>query len=91
MAAYLKNSEEPPRPMTDDSRNSRPNDRRDAPQRKKNPTLGISVFIVVVVLLVIFTLLFNAIREKRDFEEQNAPPAATSDARPALPATGASQ
>ncbi|MDR5738780.1 MULTISPECIES: hypothetical protein [unclassified Caballeronia] len=73
--------------MTDDPRNQRPN----APQKKKNPTLGISVFIVVVLLLVIFTLLFNAIREKREFDEQTAPPAAASDARSALPATGASQ
>ncbi|WP_244813843.1 hypothetical protein [Caballeronia sp. Lep1P3] len=74
-----------------DPRNDHRNDRPEAPQRKKNPTLAIGVFIVVVVLLVIFTLLFNAIREKREFEEQSAPPAAASDARPALPATGASQ
>ncbi|GGD54507.1 hypothetical protein [Caballeronia grimmiae] len=73
--------------MTDDPRNKRPN----APQKKKNPTLGISVFIVVVLLLVIFTLLFNAIREKREFDEQTAPPATASGARPALPAIGASQ
>ncbi|WP_250471982.1 hypothetical protein [Caballeronia sp. GAFFF1] len=72
--------------MTDNPRQDRPH-----LPRKKNPTLGITVFIVVVVLLVIFTLLFNAIRDKREFDEHNAPPAAASDARPALPATGASQ
>jgi uncharacterized protein (UPF0333 family) len=38
------------------------------PRKKKNPTLGIAVFIVVVVLLVIATLFYNAITEKREFE-----------------------
>ena len=74
--------------MTDDPRHDRRNDRPNLAQKKKNPTFGISVLIVAVVLLVIFTLLFNAIREKRQFDE-NAPPSAASDARPALPAVGA--
>jgi heme/copper-type cytochrome/quinol oxidase subunit 2 len=65
-------------------------DRRKNTPPKKNPTFAISVFIVVVVLLVIGTLFFNAIREKRDYEEQNPAPVATG-AKPALPATGASQ
>ncbi|SAK49225.1 hypothetical protein AWB79_01393 [Caballeronia hypogeia] len=64
----------------------RPNDKP-----KKNPTRAISVFIVVVVLLVIGTILFNAIREKREFDQQNAQPSAASDVRPAVPAAGASQ
>jgi len=62
--------------------------------RKKNPTFRIAVFIVVVVLLVIATLLYNAIREKHEFEEQNTPaPAAASvtTATGAAGATGASQ
>jgi hypothetical protein len=64
--------------MTDDRRNKAPT--------RKNPTRAISILIVVVVLLVIGTLFFNAIREKRDYESQN-PPAAAS----AVPAAGASQ
>ncbi|HYS66184.1 MAG TPA: hypothetical protein VEN30_20570 [Paraburkholderia sp.] len=43
------------------------------PPRKKNPTFGIAVFIVVAVLLVIATLFYNAIKEKRDFDSQNGP------------------
>jgi cell division protein FtsX len=51
------------------------------PPRKKNPTFGIAVFIVVAVLLVITTLFYNAITEKRDVDRQNAPaPSIASDA-----------
>ncbi|SAL65253.1 hypothetical protein AWB68_03599 [Caballeronia choica] len=66
-------------------------DRSRKSPRKKNPTFAISVFIVVVVLMVIGTLFFNAIREKREFERENAQPSAASDVRPAVPAIGASQ
>ncbi len=56
--------------------------------RRKNPTFGVAVFIVVVVLIVIGTLAYNAIKDKREFDQQNTPaPQAAS-----LPAaTGASQ
>ncbi|CAM2150599.1 MULTISPECIES: hypothetical protein [Paraburkholderia] len=37
--------------------------------RKKNPTLGVGVLIVVVVLFVIGTVLFNALRSKREYDE----------------------
>ncbi|MFM0731337.1 hypothetical protein PQQ52_12710 [Paraburkholderia sediminicola] len=51
------------------------------PPRKKNPTFGIAIFIVVAVMLVIATLFYNAITEKRDFDRQNAPaPTISSDA-----------
>ncbi|KND57898.1 hypothetical protein BSCH_00645 [Candidatus Paraburkholderia schumanniana] len=73
--------------MIDDPRDPR----RQHGKPKKNPTRAVSVFIVVVVLLVIGTILFNAIREKREFDQQNAQPSATSDVRPAVPAFGASQ
>jgi hypothetical protein len=43
-----------------------------------------------VVLLVIGTLFFNAIRDKREYEKEN-PPEAASATVPAVPATGASQ
>ena len=66
-------------------------DRRPPRRPKKNPTRAISVFIVVVVLLVLGTLLFNAIREKREFERQNAQPSAASDVKRAMPVIGASQ
>lgn len=62
--------------------------RRPDDNRKKNPTRAVSVFIVVVVLLVIGTVLFNAIREKREFDQENAQPSAASDVRPAVPALG---
>lgn len=69
------------------------------PPRKKNPTFGIAVFIVVAVLLVIATLFYNAITEKREFDRQNAPaPVISSDAAAAAaaatvakPASGAAQ
>ncbi|WP_322032944.1 hypothetical protein [Paraburkholderia sp. J76] len=37
--------------------------------RKKNPTVGVAVFIVVVVVFVIGTVLFNALKSKREYEE----------------------
>jgi hypothetical protein len=74
--------------MTDDRRTDR---RPGEASKKKNPTFAIGAFIVIVVLLVIGTLAFNAIREKRDFDEQNAQPSAASEVRSAAPATAASQ
>ncbi|CAD6535388.1 hypothetical protein LMG27952_03017 [Paraburkholderia hiiakae] len=37
--------------------------------RKKNPTVGVAVLIVVVVVFVIGTVLFNALKSKREYEE----------------------
>jgi hypothetical protein len=37
--------------------------------RKKNPTFGVGVMIVVVVLIVIGVVLFNALRSKREYDE----------------------
>jgi flagellar basal body-associated protein FliL len=68
--------------MTDDRRTKAPT--------RKNPTFAISILIVVVVLLVIGTLFFNAIREKHDYEKENAQPVSSTTA-PAAPALGASQ
>jgi hypothetical protein len=60
--------------------------------RKKNPTFGIAIFIVVAVLVVIATLLYNAISGKREFDRENAsPPSVASAAATAVGATGASQ
>jgi hypothetical protein len=42
------------------------------------------------VLLVIGTLFFNAIRDKREYEREN-PPAPANVTAPAAPAAGASQ
>jgi hypothetical protein len=69
--------------MSDDRSKPRP--------QKRNPTRAISVFIVLVVLAVIGTLFFNAIREKHEFERQNAQPAPASGVSPAVPAIGSSQ
>jgi hypothetical protein len=46
--------------------------------RKPNPTFRIAIFIVVVVLLVLATLLYNAITEKREYERDNPEPASTT-------------
>ncbi|WOD20375.1 hypothetical protein [Paraburkholderia kirstenboschensis] len=59
------------------------------PPRKKNPTLGIAVFIVVAVLLVIATLFYNAIKEKREFDSNNAPAVSISSGAAAATATSA--
>jgi hypothetical protein len=56
--------------------------------RKKNPTTRVAVLIVVVVGLVIATVLYNAITEKREFDREN--PDATSTAASSTAAAGAS-
>jgi cell division protein FtsX len=66
------------------------------PPRKKNPTLGVAIFIVVAILLVIATILYNAIKEKHDFDAQNADtPSISSGAAAAAsvmkPASGTAQ
>jgi len=61
-------------------------------RRKKNPTFGIGVLIVVVVLFVIGTVLFNAIRGKRAYDEATQPQQASVAASVAVPpASGATQ
>jgi cell division protein FtsX len=60
------------------------------PPRKKNPTFGIAVFIVVAVLLVIATLFYNAIKEKRDFDTENAPSVSVASGAAAAAATATS-
>lgn len=60
--------------------------------RRKNPTFGVAVFIVVVVLIVIGTLAYNSIKDKREFDQQNASvPQAASLTTTTTGATGASQ
>ncbi len=66
-------------------------DRRSKPTSRRNPTFGISILIVVVVLLVIGTLFFNAIRDKREYENANAQPASGGAATAASAVLGASQ
>ncbi len=56
---------------------------------KSNPTTRVAVLIVVVLLIVIGTLLFNAIKGKREYDEQNA--GASMPAAAAVAASGASQ
>jgi hypothetical protein len=73
--------------MTRDPRQDR---RKNDPPRK-NPTFAVSVFIVVVLLLVIGTLIFNAVREKREFDEESAGQSSASDVKAALPPVSASQ
>jgi cell division protein FtsX len=66
------------------------------PPRKKNPTFGVAVFIVIAILVVIATIFYNAIREKHEFDSQNTPtPSISSEAAAAAtiakPASGAAQ
>ncbi|MCG5074034.1 hypothetical protein [Paraburkholderia tagetis] len=59
--------------------------------RKKNPAFGVGVLIVVVVLIVIGTVLFNAIRSKREYNETVGASAASAAAsQPASAASSAS-
>ncbi|WP_322049030.1 hypothetical protein [Paraburkholderia sp. J67] len=58
--------------------------------RKKNPTFGIGVMIVVVVLIVIGTVLFNALRSKREYDEALGVQAASHSASAAASASQAS-
>ena len=50
------------------------------PPRKKNPTVGVAVFIVAVVLFVIGTVLFNALKSKREYDETSGAGAASATA-----------
>ncbi|MBC8745695.1 MULTISPECIES: hypothetical protein [Paraburkholderia] len=66
------------------------------PPRRKNPTFGIAVFIVVAILLVIATLIYNAIREKHEFDSESPQvPSLASQAAAAAnaikPASGVAQ
>jgi NADH:ubiquinone oxidoreductase subunit 3 (subunit A) len=58
---------------------------------KKNPTFGVAIFIVVVLLLVIATLFYNAITGKREYERANGelatPASAAASAVGAAPAS----
>jgi hypothetical protein len=58
--------------------------------RKKNPTLGVAVLIVVVVLFVIGTVLFNALRSKREYDETVGASAASATTSAAASQAGSS-
>ncbi|MEP9322511.1 hypothetical protein PPMP20_05115 [Paraburkholderia phymatum] len=59
--------------------------------RKKNPTFGVAVFIVVVVLLVIATIFYNAITEKHEYDRENAVDSVSSAASSAAAAVNAAK
>lgn len=56
--------------------------------RRKSPTTGLAVFIVVVVLIVIGTVLFNAIRGKREYDEAHPGTVSAPAVSAAAPAAG---
>ena len=59
---------------------------------KSNPTTRVAALIIVIVLIVIATFLFNAIKGKREYDEQNAAASSPSPAvASAVTAPGASQ
>ncbi|WP_082716445.1 MULTISPECIES: hypothetical protein [Burkholderia] len=39
------------------------------PRSKKNPVFGVAILIVVAVVLVIGTILYNAISQKHEYDE----------------------
>jgi hypothetical protein len=41
-------------------------------RNKTHPSVRVGIFIVVIVLLVIATLLYNAITEKREYDRETA-------------------
>ena len=45
-------------------------------QRKKNPVRNVSILIVVAVVFVIVAILYNAISQKRAYEEAHPSEAA---------------
>ncbi|MBJ9942798.1 hypothetical protein I7819_23280 [Burkholderia multivorans] len=47
-------------------------------QRKKNPVRNVSILIIVAVLLVIGTILYNAISQKRAYDEARPAEAASA-------------
>ncbi|MEY8172729.1 hypothetical protein [Burkholderia multivorans] len=47
-------------------------------QRKKNPVRNVSILIIVAVLLVIGTILYNAISQKRAYDEAHPTEAASA-------------
>ncbi|WP_175687834.1 hypothetical protein [Burkholderia anthina] len=49
-------------------------------QRKKNPVRNVSILIVVAVLLVIGTILYNAVSQKRAYDEAHPVEAASASA-----------
>ncbi|MEK6424118.1 MAG: hypothetical protein V4801_31410 [Burkholderia gladioli] len=58
-------------------------------QPGKNPVRGVSVMIVVIVLAVIGTVLYNAISEKRAYDAAHGGGAAGEAASQAAAASGA--
>lgn len=61
------------------------------PRKKTNPTSRVAAIIIAVVLLVIATLLYNAIKGKREYDRENATdtPAASVPAQAASMAASA--
>ncbi|GLU32530.1 hypothetical protein WKR88_17765 [Trinickia caryophylli] len=62
------------------------------PRKQSNPTTRVAILVIVIVLAVVATLVFNALKGKREYEEMQpaaSEPVAASAAASA--ATGASQ
>jgi uncharacterized protein (UPF0333 family) len=59
------------------------------PRKKKYPTPGIAVLIVVGVLLAIATIFYNAITERREYERENPTESVASAASAAAAAVNA--
>ncbi|MGU7779573.1 hypothetical protein [Burkholderia sp. PU8-34] len=49
-------------------------------QRKKNPVRNVGILIVVVVGIVIATILYNAISQKRAYDEAHPAEASSASA-----------
>jgi hypothetical protein len=60
------------------------------PRKQSHPSVRLGIFIVVVVLIVIGILLYNAISGKREYDRENAVSSDTSSAPAASTGAGAS-
>ncbi len=63
--------------------------------RRPNPTTRVATIIVIAVLIALATLVYNALKGKREYDEQRAASAASAAsigaASSAAPEAGASQ
>lgn len=63
--------------------------------RRPNPTTRVATIIVIAVLIALATLVYNALKGKREYDEQRATSAASAAsigaASSAAPEAGASQ
>jgi Tfp pilus assembly protein PilX len=58
--------------------------------RRKDPTRGVAIFFVVIVLLVLAAILYKGISGRREYEAEQAASDAAAAAAASQPSVGAS-